>query len=102
MKTKAYCGVSVVDEKAQLRGQRSASTEILQLLTNLSEQSQKIAESLDVKLSPVMMPLTTTEETNNHVQERKYPPLFQDIYDHFLVIKKAFNSMERCIDRTEL
>lgn len=97
MNTMAGSAASKCEPKRQ-----TAASDILDLVNMLAERSQKVAEHLDTKLTPITMQSTPQEGNCKEQLCREYPPLFGEVREGLLTIETSLNRIDNVIDRTEL
>jgi hypothetical protein len=80
----------------------SVATDVVALTRHLVHRARQLAESVNVKLYPVMAPDTPPFKEKDHILSDKYPPLFFDLQDHIIAIENALDFIEYSLERTTL
>lgn len=84
-------------------GRETAAQELLQFASRLAERADRISARVEDKLQLVMIPDSPCPPPCELSKEdRKYPPLFDELRNRLQVIENSLSNIEACITRTEL
>lgn len=95
--------ISKVEQKPQIeQPQVTASLAILELATSLATTSEQISDKVSDILKPVMVPDIGSTGLTSYSVEQPFPPLFEALRQQLLRLSLALQTIDDCLNRTEL
>jgi len=86
----------------ETRVSSAAAQEIIEYTSRLADISGKLATRVHDRLISVMLPIRPQPFDEALVQQREYPPLFDELRSRLRNIEDALNCIDSAISRAEL
>jgi K+-sensing histidine kinase KdpD len=80
----------------------SIATDTVTLAKHIVQRAERLAESVNVKLYPVMAIDTPKYKEKEHIIAEGYPPLFSELQHQLFAIENALDFIEYSLERTTL
>jgi hypothetical protein len=80
----------------------SVATDVVALAKHVVQRAERIAESVNVKLYPVMATNIPPYKEEEHIIADGYPPLFSELQHQLAAIENALDFIEYSLERTTL
>jgi hypothetical protein len=80
----------------------SVATDVVALAKHIVQRAERLAESVNVKLYPVMASNIPPFKEKDHILPEEYPPLFSELRHQLVAIENALDFIEHSLERTTL
>jgi stress response protein YsnF len=80
----------------------SVATDVVALAKHIVQRAERLAESVDIKLYPVMANNISPYEEKKYILVEEYPPLFSELQHQLVAIENALDFIEYSLERTTL